>query len=157
VVNRPRRQVRHLAAAIADGAGGLRLHDMASDLEEGATCAPNMSAGASRLRRRVAWGAGIAAVAAIAGATALGAPWWVRLVAVLVPALVATSAYFEARSNVCVLRAAQGTFEDDARARTPMQATLLPSIRRVARSIIAKGAVTGLLASILLVAVSLAF
>jgi hypothetical protein len=129
---------------------------MASGREEGAACAPNMSAGASALRRRIAWGAAIAALAVIAGATALGAPWWVRWVAVLVPALVATSAYFEASSNVCVLRAAQGTFEDDARAHIPMQATLLPGIRRVARSIIAKGVVTAVLASILLVAASLA-
>jgi hypothetical protein len=92
---------------------------------------------------------------AIAVTTALGSPWWVRLLSVLLPALVASAAHFEARSNVCVLRAAQGTFEHDDRSRTTMQASLMPAIRRVATSVIVKGVVAGFVASVALTALSL--
>jgi len=128
---------------------------MATELYEGAACAPNMSAGARAVRMRVAQGAAVAAVVALVAATALGAPWWARGLAVLVPALVASSAYFEARSNVCVLRAAEGTFEHDDRSRSAMQAALLPAIRRVATSVIAKGVATAVAASVAAAASSL--
>ena len=114
-----------------------------------------MSAGARAVRMRVAQGAAVAAVVALVAATALGAPWWARGLAVLVPALVASSAYFEARSNVCVLRAAEGTFEHDDRSRSAMQAALLPAIRRVATSVIAKGVATAVAASVAAAASSL--
>jgi hypothetical protein len=124
-------------------------------MPEGAVCAPNMSAGARAVRVRVARGAAVVAVAALVVAVVAGAAWWVRFVAVLVPALVASSAYFEARSNVCVLRAAEGTFEHDDRSRTPMEATVLPAIRRAATSVVAKGASTAVAASAVAVLLSL--
>jgi len=124
-------------------------------MTEGAACAPNMSKGARAVRMRVAQGAAVVAVAALVVAVLAGLPWWARLVAVLVPALVASSSFFEARSNVCVLRAAQGTFEHDDRSRTPMEATLLPAIRRAATSVIAKGVTTAVAASGVAVLVSL--
>lgn len=114
-----------------------------------------MSPGARALRVRAAWLASAGVLLALGVTTALGSPAWVRLLSVLVPALVASSAYFEARSNVCVLRAAQGTFEHDDRSRTVMQASLVPAIRRVATSIIAKGVVAGSSASVVLTALSL--
>jgi hypothetical protein len=124
-------------------------------MPEGAVCAPNMSAGARAVRVRVARGAAVVAVAALVVAVVAGAAWWVRFVAVLVPALVASSAYFEARSDVCVLRAAEGTFEHDDRSRTPMEATVLPAIRRAATSVVAKGASTAVAASAVAVLLSL--
>lgn len=127
---------------------------MVTDVSEGAACAPNMSPGARALRTRAAWLASAGAMLAIIVTTALGSPWWVRLLAVLAPALVASTAWFEARSNVCVLRAAQGTFEHDDRSRTTMQTSLLPAIRRVATSVVAKGVVAGAAASVALTALS---
>jgi hypothetical protein len=128
---------------------------MAAAIPEGAACAPNMSSGARAVRTRAALLASVAALIAIVLTTALGSPWWVRWLSVVVPALVAASAYFEARSNVCVLRAAQGTFEHDDRSRTSMEESLLPAIRRVAGSVIVKGVATGLAASIAITALSL--
>jgi hypothetical protein len=126
-----------------------------TELAEGAACAPNMSAGARRVRARVARGAAVAAAVTFVLVVLLDAVWWVRWLAVLLPALVASEAYFEARSNVCILRAAQGTFEHDDRSRTPMASTVLPAIRRVAKSVVAKGAVTALLASAVATVLSL--
>lgn len=127
---------------------------MATALSEGAACAPNMSPGARAVRTRVAQRAAIASVLALGVTVAVGSPWWLRGLAVLVPALVASSAYFEARSNVCVLRAAQGTFEHDDRSRTRMDGTLLPAIRRAATSVIVKGVATAVTASAVLVSLS---
>jgi hypothetical protein len=128
---------------------------MSSAIPEGAACAPNMSAGARAVRARIARGASVAALIALVLTTALGSPWWVRWLSVLVPALVAGASYFEARSSVCVLRAAQGTFEHDDRSRTVMEESLLPAIRRVAGSVIVKGVASGVAASIALTALSL--
>jgi hypothetical protein len=130
---------------------------MTTDVFDGAACAPNMSPRARALRARIAWQSSVLGLVALGVTVALGAPWWVRWLSVLVPALVAASAYFEARSSVCVLRAAQGTFEHDDRSRTAMQASLMPAIRSVATSVIAKGVATGLLVSVALTALSLAF
>jgi hypothetical protein len=120
---------------------------MATELAEGAACVPNMSAGARAVRTRVARAAAIAALGALVVAVVLGAPWWARWLVTMVPALVATASYFEARSNVCVLRAAEGTFEHDDRSRTTMEASVLPAIRRAATSVIAKALVAGVAAS----------
>jgi hypothetical protein len=124
-------------------------------MTEGAVCAPNMSAGARAVRMRVARAAAVFAVGALVVVALLHLAWWARLIAVLVPALVASAAYFEARSNVCVLRAAEGTFEHDDRSRTPMEATVLPAIRRAATSVIAKGVTTAVAASGVAVCLSL--
>jgi hypothetical protein len=114
-----------------------------------------MSPGARAVRMRIAWFGSVVALGALVVTTMLASPWWVRWLSMFGPALVAASSYFEAKSNVCVVRAAQGTFEHDDRSRTPMQASLLPAVRRVATSIIAKGVATGLLASVVLTALSL--
>lgn len=128
---------------------------MASPVPEGAACAPNMSRRARALRVRAAWASSVATVIAFVVATALGWAWWARGLSVLVPALVASASYFEARSNVCVLRAAEGTFEHDDRSRTAMEASLLPAIRRVAGSVIIKGVAVALALSVVLTALSL--
>jgi hypothetical protein len=138
------------------GGAVLDWGSMTTDVADGPACAPNMSPGARAVRARIAWLSSIVALAAIAVTVALGSPWYVRWLSVLLPALVAASSYFEAKSNVCVLRAAQGTFEHDDRSRTPMASSLMPEIRRVATSVIAKGVATGLLVSIALTALSLA-
>jgi len=91
---------------------------------------------------------GVVAVMALGGTVVLGAPWWIRAVVFFPTTLVAAIALFEARVSVCVLGAAQGVFEDDARAKTPMEAALLPPIRRVARSVIGRAALVALAVTI---------
>jgi hypothetical protein len=118
---------------------------MEAAIPEGAACLPNLSAGARMRRQRIARGAGGLAVLAFGTTLALRAPWWARALAVFVPAAVAAISRAEASSSVCVLRAADGTFERDDRSRTPMAAAALPAIRRVAtalsvKSVIAAGA-----------------
>jgi hypothetical protein len=116
-----------------------------------------MSAKARRLRVRVAYAAAVVALLALVVAMLLDAAWWVRWLVTLGPALVAAAAYFEVRSNVCVLRAAEGTFEHDDRSRTPMEATVLPAIRRVAASVLGKSLVTGVATSALATGATLLF
>lgn len=128
---------------------------MSAEVPEGAACAPNMSAGARAIRMRAARGAAVVTVVVLVVTVVLGFSWWLRWLSVLVPALVASAAYFEARTNVCVMRAAQGKFEHDDRSGTPMDARLLPAIRRVATSVIVKGVATGVAASAVAVALSL--
>jgi hypothetical protein len=130
---------------------------MPADIAEGAACAPNMSTKARGLRVRVAYAAAVATILALVVTVALDAAWWVRWLAALVPALAAASAFFEARSNVCVLRAAEGTFEHDDRSRTPMEERVLPAIRRVAASVIGKSVAAGLTLSAVAMGVTLLF
>lgn len=118
---------------------------------------PNLSAGARRLRMRIARGALVFAIALLAVATVLDAALWARALGFFVPMLAASLAYFEARSSVCVLRAAQGTYEDDHLEKTRIEASYLPAIRRVARSIYAKGVLVAAAATVVATVVSRVF
>jgi hypothetical protein len=109
------------------------------ELTEGAVCAPNMSRTGRRRRKRVAGAAAVFALVMLGCAIAAGAAWHVRALVFFFPALAATISYLEAQSNVCVLRAAQGTYEHDDRSQTAMEASLLPAIRRVATTVGIKG------------------
>jgi hypothetical protein len=100
---------------------------------------PNFGAAGRRRRKLVAFGGGVFAFAALAFAIAFDSAWWIRALVFFFPMLAASIAYFEARSSVCVLRAAQGTFEHDDLSQTLMESSLLPSIRRVATTVGAKG------------------
>lgn len=104
-------------------------------IPEGAACLPNMSAGARLRRQRIARASGGVALVAFGLAVAVRAPWWARALAVFVPAAVAAISRAEARNSVCVLRAADGTFESDDRSTTPMAPAALPAIRRAATSL----------------------
>ena len=130
---------------------------MATDVAEGAACMPNLSAGARRLRTHIARGALVFAFVALVVATDLETTLWVRALVFFVPAFVACAAYLEAKSSVCVLRAAQGTYEDDGLRKTRMEASYLPAIRRVATSIWLKSVFAALGATVLVVLVSRAF
>jgi hypothetical protein len=121
---------------------------MTASAPEGAACTPNLSAGARRLRERVAWVMGVVATFALGGTIVMGAAWWVRAIVFFPAILVAAIAVFEARASVCVVGAAQGVFEDEARVKTPMDASLLPAIRLVARSLLGKAALVALLATV---------
>jgi hypothetical protein len=106
-----------------------------SELAEGAACAPNISGVGRRRRKRIAGVAAAFAVVMLGIVIASDSPWWTRALVVFFPALVASTSYLEAQSHVCVLRAAQGTYEHDDRSKTAMDASLLPAIRRVATSV----------------------
>jgi hypothetical protein len=87
---------------------------------------------------RIARATTVLAVLALAALIAAAAPWWLRAVVFFPLALVAAIAFLEARNSVCVVGAAQGVYEDDGRAKTPMDAGDIPAIRRVALSLTAK-------------------
>lgn len=121
---------------------------MTTDVSEGEACVSNMSPKARRVRARLARSAATAAAVGIGATVALGAPWWVRVLAFAPPATIAATAWFEAQSNVCIVRAAEGKFEHDDRSRTPMDAALMPAIRRVAATVTAKAALVGVAATV---------
>ena len=87
---------------------------------------------------RVARAAAVVAVLVVAATVASSAPWWLRALLFFPAALVAAIAYLEARNSVCVVAAAQGVYEDDDRAKTPMNAGDVSAIRRVALSLTGK-------------------
>jgi hypothetical protein len=80
----------------------------------------------------------LVAVVLLVALIATRAPWWLRALLLFPVVLVATIAFFEARSSVCVVAAAQGVYEDDGRAKTPMNPNEIPAIRRVALSLTGK-------------------
>ncbi len=121
---------------------------MSTGPPDGAVCMPNLSPGGRRLRSRVSRISAAIAMVALGATIALGAAWWVRGVAVFLPALIAGLAFLEARSSVCVVGAVHGTFESDDRSKTPVGASHLPAIRRVAVSIGGKSTVIALVTAI---------
>lgn len=106
---------------------------------------------------RVARVMGAVAVVALAVTVGVAAPWWVRGGVVFATTLVAAIGFFEARASVCIVGAAQGVFEDDGRHKTPMEATLLPAIRRVAGTIIGKSMLIGVAAGAVAALTSLVY
>jgi hypothetical protein len=113
-------------------------------IAEGAACLPNLSPGARHLRVRIARMAGVGAAAALVVVIALGLPWWARALALFIPTSVALISFLEARSNVCIIGAVGGTFENDDRSKVAMDPAALPAVRRVATSLSVRAVVLAL-------------
>lgn len=61
-------------------------------------------------------------------------PWYARLVVAL-PALAAGSGFFQATRNTCIMRANEGTFENDDFSTRPAEADEVAASRKVAAGI----------------------
>jgi hypothetical protein len=104
-------------------------------LLDGAACAPNISAGGRRTRRRLGQ-TGVAICIALTGAAlALRWPWYARGV-VIFPAALAAVSLLQARRHTCIRRAAEGTIEHDDFSTSPAPAADAAASRRLSRGIV---------------------
>lgn len=87
--------------------------------------------------------------------TALGAAWyWAGLV--FFPAVLAAFSFLEARRNTCVLRAAEGTFENEDLSRTRAAADEVAASRRVAAGINRDAVLLGVTSAVVCMAILMA-
>ena len=81
-------------------------------------------------------------------------PWALRAL-VFVPAAMSAIGFLRARHHTCVLRASQGTFENDDGTLTPAPAAEVAACRHLSRTIRRDTILLGLLGSVLALATTL--
>ena len=118
--------------------------DVASNLESGGSCRPNISPAGKLRRRRVGYVAAMITVLLFALLLMGRTPWYVRALVGL-PAALTAVAFLQVRRNTCVARASEGTFEHDDFSKTPAPPADVAASRRVAAGIRRDAALIGLL------------
>jgi hypothetical protein len=113
-----------------------------------ADCEPNISPRGRRRRRRFGFQLSAVALLMLGGFVALGAAWYWRSL-MFIPATLAAYGFLQAHRNTCVLRAKEGTFENDDYSTTAADPDEVAVSRRVAAGIRRDAVLIGLVAAVL--------
>lgn len=119
-----------------------------------APCAPNISPVAVRRRQQLGVVTSLLSLGFMVAAIALDFAWYARAL-VFIPAAMSATAFLQARRRTCVLRAHEGTFENDDGSTVPVSAADVAASRRVSWRIARDAALVALGASAAAAATSL--